>query len=153
MRTRLHNNMSRGKRMSDESDDNDEVKFTDSNRRTKEGTSSPTAEGAENSKELVSNHVTGQLDILTEFINDHIRVYRMIPWIVGSVGIALFLRYSHIPLRRFRQVSDIPADFITKNRCISGVVKGANWNTVEVWHIPMWRWALRWGTQLPGQLE
>lgn len=101
--------------------------------------------------ESVGNYVTGWTDVLTVHINEYIRYYRMVPWVLGSVGLVMFLRYSRTPIARFRQVSDIPHDFVLDNRKISGVVKATGWNTVGVWHIPAWRWLLRWWTHPPGE--
>ena len=107
---------------------------------------------SEDSAAAGGHHVTGWTDVLTVHINEYIRYYRMVPWVLGSVGVVVFLRYSRTPIARFRQVSDIPHDFVLENRKMSGVVKATGWNTVGVWHVPAWRWLLRWRTHPPGKL-
>ena len=97
------------------------------------------------------HHVTGLLDTLTEHINAHLRYYRMLPWALGSLGVVLLLRYSGVPLKQLYQVTDIPTKLITENRKIYGVVKATSWNTLGVWHVPIWRSVLRWGTHPPGK--
>lgn len=115
-------------------------------------THSSTTTRARDSKEPAPHHVTGQLDIFTEHVNAHIRYYRMLPWLVGSMGVVLFLRFTHIPLRRFRQVSDIPGEFYVMGKGrLSGVVMATGWNTIGVWHVPTWRWVLRWRTRPPSE--
>ena len=89
-----------------------------------------------------SSHVTGKLDVVTEHVNRYLRYYRLLPWALGAVGMALFLRHTGIPLRRFRKVSDIPHDLIRNNQRLSGVVKATGWETIGVWHVPSWKWLL-----------
>lgn len=100
----------------------------------------------------VGDNVTGWSDSLTVHINEYIRYYRMVPWVLGSVGVVVFLRYSRTPIARFRQVVDVPLEFVADNRKISGVVTATGWNTIGVWHVPAWRWMLRWRTRPPGEL-
>ena len=97
------------------------------------------------------HHVTGWLDVITEHINNHLRGYRMGAWVVGSVGVVLLLRFSRVPLRRFRQVSDIPVDYVLANRTISGVVAATKWNSIGVWHVPAWRRVLRYEMESPSE--
>lgn len=106
---------------------------------------------AGDTKDTPTDHVTGWTDVLTVHINEYLRYYRMVPWVLGSVGVVLFLRYSRTPIARFRQVADIPVEFVVDNRKVSGVVKATGWNTLGVWHVPAWRWALRWGTRPPSE--
>lgn len=101
----------------------------------------------------VGDHVTGWTDSLTVHINEYIRYYRMVPWVLGSVGVVVFLRYSRTPIVRFRQVADIPLEFVVDNRKISGFVTTTGWNSVGVWHVPAWRWLLRWRTRPPGESD
>ena len=82
-------------------------------------------------------HVTGKLDVVTldvvtEHVNRYLHYYRLLPWALGAVGVALFLRHTGIPLRRFRKVSDIPHDLIRNNQRLSGVVKATGWETIGV---------------------
>ncbi len=43
---------------------------------------------------VASSHSSSLLDQSVEFINDHLRAFRAIPWLVGGVGAVLFVRYS-----------------------------------------------------------
>lgn len=92
------------------------------------------------------HHVTGLTDVVTIHINEYLRYYRVVPWVLGSVGVVLLLRFSRAPVMRFRQVADFPVEFVAENRKLSGVVVTTGWNTIGVWHVPTWRWVLRWGT-------
>jgi hypothetical protein len=114
--------------------------------------SSEMAPGGDLWNSKLHDHMMGLSDALTIHINEYIRYYRMVPWVLGSVGVVVFLRYSRTPIARLRQVSDIPVEFVADNRTISGVVKETGWNTVGVWHVPAWRWLLRWKTRPPGEL-
>ncbi len=107
--------------------------------------------GVEGSRDVP--HKTGWLDVGTEHINRHLRAYRTASWVVGSVGVVLLLRFSRVPLKRFRQVSDIPADYVLANRKLSGVVAATKWNTIGVWHVPGWRWLVRYETKPPSEDE
>lgn len=98
-----------------------------------------------------SHHITGRLDTLTEFINLHIRCYRLIPYVTGAVGVVFLLCYFRVPIRRIRQVSDIPQELITGNRKLSGVVKVTGHDSLGVWHVPTWKWMLSFGTHPPKE--
>ena len=104
------------------------------------------------STDSTHNGGVGYLDTIAQYIDAHVRYYRMIPTVAGLVGVGLFLWYSKLPLRRLRQVSDIPAELIVARRRLTGVVTATSWNTIGVWHVPMWRWAMCWGTRPPGVL-
>lgn len=97
----------------------------------------------------VPHHISGHLDVLTEHVNAHIWYYSKLPWVLGSMGVLLLLRYA--PLRQFRQVSHIPKELVAANSKLSGVVATTGWNAVGVWHVPTWRWVLRWGTRPPSE--
>ena len=101
--------------------------------------------------ELLEGYVRGKLDIITEFVDQHIRYYRLLPSIAASAGVIFVIYYFHIPVRRIRSVSLIPKTLITKNKTISGVVKAAGHDSLGVWHVPMWKWILRVGTQPPRE--
>ena len=96
-------------------------------------------------------YVRGLSDAFTEHVNAHIRYYRLVPWLVGSVGVALLLRCLPGPLQRLRQVADIPRQLVAENRKLTGVVAETGWNTVGVWHVPIWRWVFKWGTRPPSE--
>ena len=43
---------------------------------------------------VVEPHSTSVLDEAVNYINDHLRVFRTIPWVVGGVGAILVIKYS-----------------------------------------------------------
>lgn len=96
-------------------------------------------------------HIAGWLDVITEHVNAHLRLYRAFSWVAGSVGVVLLLRYTGVPITRLKQVSDIPKRLVSGNGSISGIVKTTSWNTIGVWHVPWWRWLVRWGIRPPGK--
>ena len=98
-----------------------------------------------------SPFVAGWLDNLTEYINLHIRLYRLTPYIIGAVGIVYFLRYFRVPLKRLQHVSDIPKELIISNRKLTGVVKATGPDNIGVWHIPQWKRMLLFKTNPPKQ--
>ena len=95
--------------------------------------------------------VSGRLDALTVHINEYLRYYRMVPWVLGAVFMAVILRRSRVHVRRFRQVADLPDELVRENRRLSGVTVATGWNTVGVWHVPSWRWVFRWGIRPPSK--
>lgn len=98
-----------------------------------------------------SHHITGRLDTLTEYIDHHVRYYRLIPYFAGAVSVVFLLRYFRVPLRRLRRVSDIPRELIISNRTLSGVVKATSHDSLGVWHVPIWKSLLRLGTHPPRE--
>ena len=111
-------------------------------------------EDSSNLPPATSNHRKGILDHATEFINDHIRAFRQLPWIIGGVGVVLLVRfYPRLTFRRYRQPSDIPQQLIENNVKLMGIVAMTGWNSVGVWHVPLWRRVLRLKDQPIGWLN
>ena len=99
-----------------------------------------------------SEHHKGLLDAATEYINDHIKAFHRLPWIIGGVGVVLLIRfYPHMAFRRYRRPSDIPRQLLENNARLTGVVAMTGWDSVGVWHVPMWRRVLRWQHQPSGE--
>jgi len=46
------------------------------------------------------------LDDVADFINEHLRVFRAIPWVLGGVGALLVIRYTHMVCCSFKQMVD-----------------------------------------------
>lgn len=103
-------------------------------------------EDGDQGEDTDSHHITGRLDNLTEFINLHVRYYRLIPSVAGTFFVIFLLRYFRVPLRRIRQVSDISQVLITGNRKLSGIVQITGHDSLGVWHVPTWKWMLSVGT-------
>ena len=97
------------------------------------------------------HHVTGWLDVVTVHVNDHLRFYRTVSWVVGSVGVVLLLKFTRAPVKQFRQVSSIPSEYVINNTMISGVVAATKWNTIGVWHVPAWRRVVQYQIQPPSE--
>ena len=101
-----------------------------------------------------SNDRKGLLDEATEFINEHIRIFRQLPWVIGGVGVVLLVRfYPRMAFRRYQRTSDIPRQLIENNVKLTGIVAMTGWNSVGVWHVPLWRRVLRLRHQPIGQLS
>lgn len=99
----------------------------------------------------ISEHRKGLLDIATEYINDNIKTFRRLPWIIGGVGVVLLIRfYPRMAFRRYRHPSDIPRQLFENNARLTGVVAMTGWDSIGVWHVPMWRHVLRWRHQPHG---
>ena len=96
-------------------------------------------------KELQSsNHRKGLIDETTEFINDHIRIFRLLPWVIGGVGVGLLVRfYPRMVFRRYQRPSDVHRQLIENNVRLTGIVAMTGWNSLGVWHVPQWRHVLR----------
>lgn len=103
------------------------------------------------SSDPLRHHRTNFIEQSTEFINAHLRLFRMIPWAIAGVGVALIIRYSRLPVRRLRQVSAIPESLIRNNEQLAGIVMSADWNRIGVWHVPPWRRLLRWRYRPPSE--
>ena len=43
---------------------------------------------------VTGRHSTSLLDKAVNYINDHLRAFRTIPWVVGGVGAILVIRYT-----------------------------------------------------------
>ena len=100
----------------------------------------------------VSEHHKGVLDVATEYINDNIKTFRRLPWIIGGVGVVLLIRfYPRMAFRRYRRPSDIPRQLFENNAWLTGVVAMTGWDSVGVWHVPLWRRVLRWRHQPTGK--
>ena len=100
----------------------------------------------------VSEHHKGVLDVATEYINDNIKTFRRLPWIIGGVGVVLLIRfYPRMAFRRYRRPSDIPRQLFENNAWLTGVVAMTGWDSVGVWHVPLWRRVLRWQHQPTGK--
>ena len=102
---------------------------------------------------LLKYHRTNFIEQSTEFINDHLRLFRMIPWVIGGVGVAILIRYSRLPVRRLKRVMAVPESLIQNNEQLSGIVMSTNWNRIGVWHVPPWRRLLRWRYRPPGKYK
>ena len=99
-----------------------------------------------------SEHHKGLLDVTTEYINDNIKAFRQLPWLIGGVGVVLLVRfYPHLVFRRYRCPSDIPRQLFENNAQLMGVVAMTGWDSVGVWHVPLWRRVLRWRHQPSGK--
>lgn len=99
-------------------------------------------------------HHKGLLDNATEFINDNLKTFRQLPWIIGGVGVVLLIRfYPRMVLRRYCRPSDIPRQLFENNARLTGVVAVTGWDSVGVWHVPLWRRVLRWRHQPYGRLR
>lgn len=100
----------------------------------------------------VSEHRKGVLDVATEYINANIKAFRRLPWIIGGVGVVLLIRfYPRMAFRRYRRPSDIPRQLFENNTRLTGVVAMTGWDSVGVWHVPLWRRVLRWRHQPTGK--
>ena len=98
-----------------------------------------------------SSHRKGLLDTATEYINDNIRTFRRLPWIIGGVGVVLLIRYyPRMVFRRYQRPSDVPQQLIENNATLMGIAAMTEWNSVGVWHVPLWRRVLRWRHQPPS---
>ena len=99
-----------------------------------------------------SGHRKGVLDEATEFINDHIRLFRQLPWVIGGVGLVLLVRfYPRLVLRRLKRPLDVPEQLIKDNVTLTGIAAMTGWNSVGVWHVPLWRRVLGVGHQPIGE--
>lgn len=99
-----------------------------------------------------SEHHKGLLDVATEYINDNIKAFRRLPWIIGGVGVVLLIRfYPRLAFRRYHRPSDIPRQLFENNVRLTGVVAMTGWDSVGVWHVPLWRRVLRWQHQPSGK--
>ena len=99
-----------------------------------------------------TQHRKGIIDEATEFINDHIRIFRQLPWVIGGVGIILLARfYPRLVFRRYKRPSDVPEQLIENNVTLMGIVANTGWNSVGVWHVPLWRRVLRLRHQPIGE--
>ena len=99
-----------------------------------------------------SEHRKGYLDVATEYINDNIKTFRRLPWIIGGVGVVLLIRfYPRMAFRRYRSPSDVPRQLLENNVRLTGVVAMTGWESVGVWHVPLWRRVLRWRHQPAGK--
>ena len=91
-----------------------------------------------------SDHKKGLIDETTEFINDHIRIFRLLPWVIGGVGVGLLVRfYPRMAFRRYQRPSDVPQQLIENNVRLTGIVAMTRWNSLGVWHVPLWRRVFR----------
>ena len=100
----------------------------------------------------VSEHRKGVLDVATEYINANIKTFRRLPWIIGGVGVVLLIRfYPRMAFRRYRRPSDIPRQLFENNARLTGVVAMTGWDSVGVWHVPLWRRVFRWRHQPTGR--
>ena len=99
-----------------------------------------------------SEHHKGLLDVATEYINENIKAFRRIPWVIGGVGVVLLIRYyPRLAFRRYRHSSDIPRQLFENNARLTGVVAMTGWDSMGVWHVPLWRRVLRWRHQPSGK--
>ena len=97
------------------------------------------------------DHRKGLIDETTEFINDHIRIFRLLPWVIGGVGVGLLVRfYPRMAFRRYQRPSDVPQQLIENNVRLTGIVAMTRWNSLGVWHVPLWRRVLRMRHQPMG---
>ena len=112
------------------------------------------------------------LEVATETINNHLRVVRLLPWVMGGVGVLLIARYSrmvrpintasdilqdfclHFFPRQFAQyhrAADVPSHLLSQGATLRGVAVGA-WpdGRLDVWHAPPGRRWLRWKHKPPS---
>ncbi len=89
----------------------------------------------------------GVLETISDFVDSHIRVFRMLPWLMGCTGVLLMYRHSRGILRQFNSISDIPMSVVNGHVPLQGVVRRVSGESVWVWHIPVWR---AW-SKLPGE--
>ena len=113
------------------------------------------------------------LEVAMDYINNHLRVFRTIPWVMGGVGALLVARYSglvrsslnllspspssfHSVLQftRYHSAMDIPSHLLAHNATLRGVAAGVKPDCcLDVWHVPPGRRWLRWGHRPPGKTD
>ncbi len=98
-------------------------------------------------KELNNEFVRGKLDAMTEYIDKHIRWYRLIPTIATSGALVFLIYYFHVPIRKIKNGTHLSNALILRNKTLSGVVKSTGHDSIGVWHIPGWRRITRIGTK------
>lgn len=101
---------------------------------------------------LQSSYTSSILEVASDYIDGHLRQFRMLPWVVAAVGTLLVYKYSRVPLRRLSQLGDVPPSLLADNIPLRGVVRSTSWNSLGVWHVPTWRRFLRVGHRPPGAL-
>lgn len=76
---------------------------------------------------------------LTNYVDNHLRVFRNVTWVLAGAGIILILRRTYV-FRHFKVVSDVPKEFIAKNITFRGHVRELRMDsTLGVCHIPLLR--------------
>ena len=99
-----------------------------------------------------SEHRKGLVDVATEYINENIKTFRRLPWLIGGVGVVLLIRfYPRLAFRRYHRPSDVPRQLLENNVRLTGIIAATGWDSVGVWHVPLWRRVLRWQHQPPGK--
>ncbi len=78
------------------------------------------------------------LETVSDFVDSHIRLFRMIPWIVGCTGLLLMYRHSRSIFRRFNSASDIPVSVVAACVPLRGAVMRVSCEGVWVCHVPLW---------------
>lgn len=58
------------------------------------------------SMSATGSYSSSLLDDVADFINDHLRAFRAIPWVLGGVGALLVIRYTHMVRCSFKQMVD-----------------------------------------------
>lgn len=90
------------------------------------------------------------LESLSNFIDDHLRLFRLLPWFVGTCGVLLLYKHSRSALQRFPRARDIPHSCVEAHLPLYGVVVYVCENGMDVWHVPLWRHLLRMGHRPSG---
>jgi hypothetical protein len=76
------------------------------------------------------------MDAVSNWIDKHIRIVRMVPYVIGGIGAYIVIRNYHL-FTRFRSVSSIPQQLFDKNSTLYGKVRQCYGDRLEVWHIPL----------------
>lgn len=89
----------------------------------------------EDEKDSEDDILTG----FTNFVDNNLRVFRSLAWILAGAGVLLIVRRTHV-FSQFRAVSDVPTEFVSKNISFHGIVKEVRSdNTLGICHIPLLR--------------
>ena len=95
---------------------------------------------ANSDKNTPSSHCS-VLDLVSHTVDTHLRLFRLLPWLLGATGLVIFYRHSRYHVRRFSQVTDIPQSCLAAHVPLHGVVVSLEAQSVGVWHVPLWK---RW---------
>ncbi len=88
-----------------------------------------------------NNQPLSILDTVSHFIDNYLRVFRLLPWLLAGSGVLLVYRHSRGPMRRFFKATDVPQSCIESHVPLRGVVVRVCTESVCVWHVPIWsRW-------------
>lgn len=78
------------------------------------------------------------IDRASSFVDRHLMFFRTLPIVIGGVGLVLILRHMNQRVfSRFKRVSDIPVKYLQSNKTLYGVVPSTEWDSMNVWHVPI----------------